>query len=175
MKRRPVASLDEGFEKLLDSPMYFDVLYGSKELAGKLTLPDGDAYGAIGFAYNGGAINDEDFSIVEHHQNSNERAFSTLVVKVSPDLSDIERLAVEAVPADQTGLNIGEATVCPIATGALVAIVIALVTCAGGCEKMGEELDQIRLTRAQLDSLGPLASARELLAVRRDVFEQYGF
>ncbi|MDW5610315.1 MULTISPECIES: hypothetical protein [Mycolicibacterium] len=175
MKRHPVASLDEGFQILLDSPMYFDVMYGDKELAGKLTLPQGDAYGAIGFAYNGGAVNDGDFRFVQHQKNSVDADFSTLVVKVPPDLSEIEKLAVEAVPADMTGLNIGEATICPIATGALVAIVVALVTCAGGCEKMGEKLDQIRLSKAQLDTLGPLASARELLAVRREVFEQHGF
>jgi hypothetical protein len=171
-KRRPVVPVKEGVEKLLSSPMYFDLLYGSKQLISRLALPEGIDYGAVGFAFNGGALNDSDFKILEYRRPYERLRYDTLLVKVYPKLTAIEREALELVGPDLA--NIGHATICPMACVALAAVVIALITCAGGCEAMEQQLEQISLTEDQLRQLGHRASASELLTVRRQVFEQHG-
>jgi hypothetical protein len=175
MASRPVGTLDEGVEAVLSSPLYFDLQYGNKELAGKLALPEGIEYGAIAFAYNGGTLEDKEFRLVQHHRDGENLEYRTLLVKVAPDLTDIERKALRLVPTDQSFLNIGEASFCPAATIALVAIVVALVTHAGIEAEMRSRLDQISLSESQVERIGSLASARELVAVRREIFEEYGF
>jgi hypothetical protein len=175
MEDHPVGTLEDGVEAVLSSAMYFDVLYGSKELAGKLTLPDGIEYGAIAFPYNGGVLEDKEFRLVQRHRDGETLEYRTLVVKVRPDLTEIEREALDAVPIDQSFINIGEASICPAATVALVAIVVALVTQAGIWEEMRSRLDEVSLSASQIERLGPLASARELVAVRREIFEEQGF
>lgn len=175
MERYPVASLEDGVEAVLASPMYFDLVYGSKELARSLVLPDGIEYGAIAFAYNGGEIDEKAFRLVQHTAGDNEVEYRTLLVRVAPDLSQLEREALAAVPADQRFVNIGEASVCPAATVALVTIVVALVTKAGMWDEMRTRLDEVTLSDSQIRTLGSLATARELVALRREVFEQYGF
>ena len=175
MARRPVASLQDGVDAVLNSPTYFDVVYGSKVLASSLVLPEGVEYGAIAFAYNGGEINDDAFRLVQHTAGKSDVEYRTLLVKVSPDLTEIEREALRAVPIEQSFVNIGEASMCPAATVALVAIVVALVTQAGVWEEMRTRLDQVTLSDAQVERLGSLATARELVALRREVFEEFGF
>jgi hypothetical protein len=175
MARRPVGTIEEGVDAVLTSPMYFDLLYGSKELARSLVLPEGNDYGALAFAYNGGAIDEGAFRLVEHATGESDVEYRTLLVRVPPDLTDLEREALEAVPQDQSFTNIGEATMCPAATVAIVLVVVALITKAGIWDDMTRRLDEVTLSDSQIDRLGPLATARELLALRREVFEEFGY
>ncbi|MBB3222289.1 hypothetical protein [Pseudoduganella umbonata] len=174
-ERRPVVPLKEGFEKLFATTMYFDLVYGAKQLISRLALPDGIEYGAVGFAYNGGSLRNESFALLEYSKPFERQGYETLIVKVPPELSEIEREALALVPPESWESNIGHATMCPVACVGIAAIVIALVTCAGGCAELERQLGKISLTADQLRQLGPLSSASELLAVRREVFEQYGF
>ena len=174
MERQPVGSLEEGVEAVLTSPMYFDLVYGTKVLASSLVLPRDNEYGAIAFSYNGGPIDEAEFKLVQHCVGEAEVEYRTLLLKVNPDLTAIEREALHAVPVDQSSINIGDATLCPFVTCALVAIVIALVTRAGIYDEMRSQLDAVTLSDSQLERLGPLASARELVALRREIFEEHG-
>ncbi|MEA3012467.1 MAG: hypothetical protein QOD42_1012 [Sphingomonadales bacterium] len=174
-ERRPVVPIEESFKALFASPMYFDLQYGSKQLISRLALPSGIDFGAVGFAYNGGSLEDEDFTLREYRRPFERLSYETLIVKVPPELSAIEREALELASADASELNIGHAAMCGFGCIAIAAVVIALITCAGGCEILQEKLDEVSLTEDQILQLGPLASAQELLAVRREIFEQHGF
>jgi hypothetical protein len=96
-----------------------------------------------------------------------------LLVKVPPTLSEIELEAIRAVPADQIGINIGEASCCPAVT-ALVLVAVALATHAGIWQEIGDQMNKVRLSDSQIARLGPMASAQELVAVRREIFEAHG-
>ena len=154
--------------------MHFDVRYGPKELSRTLTLPEGAEVGLMVFPYNGGAIDDEDFMLIQYHQVGETVEYPTLLVKVPPDLTEVEIEAMRAVPSDRIGINIGEASCCPAVT-ALVLIAVALATHAGIWQEMGNQMNNVHLSESQIERLGPLASAQELVAVRREIFETHGF
>ncbi|WP_055714049.1 hypothetical protein [Streptomyces torulosus] len=172
---RPVQPIDVAFEKLLSAPVYFDVMYGSKTLVASLALVDGIDYGVVTFAYNGGKLHDADFKIVERYRDFDRASYDTLIVKTAPDLSAVEQQAIDAVPEHQLELNVAHTAMCPIACAGIAAIVIALITCAGGCsQQLGERLDEVELTEEQIKQLGSLASARDLLSMRREILEEFG-
>jgi hypothetical protein len=170
----PVPTLDAAAAAVLRSPIHFDVRYGTKVLSRTLTLPDGADVCLVTFPYNGGDLDERNFALDQYHQAGKTLEYPTLLVKVPPQLSEVELRAVEAVPADQIGINIGEASCCPAVT-ALILIAVALATNAGIWQEMGEQMNEVHLTEDQIKRLGPMASAQELVALRREVFEEHGF
>jgi hypothetical protein len=174
LEKRKILPLKVAFEKLLAAPMYFYLLYGNKTLVSNLALVDGIEYGAMGFAYNGGSLRDADFKIVEYYKACERAEYDTLIVKTPPDLSAIEKEAIAAVPDDQLDLNLGYSTVCGLGCIAIIAVGIALITGAGVNEVMRDQLEKITLSASQVEQLGKLSSARELLSMRREIFQKFG-
>jgi len=170
----PIPTLDDAAAAALASPMHFEVRYGSKVLAHTLSLPEGAEIGLLVLPFNGGAIEDADFALVQHHRGGETVEYPTLVVKVPPALSAIEIEAMRAVPSEQVGIHIGDSMCCPAAT-ALVLVAVALATHAGIWQEMGDEMNKVHLSASQIKRLGPLASAQELVAVRREILEAHGF
>jgi hypothetical protein len=170
----PVPTLDAAADAVLASPMHFDVRYGTKVLSRTLTLPEGADVCLVAFPYNGGDVDERDFALDQYHQVGETVEYPTLLVKVPPRLSEVELRAIEAVPIDQIGINIGESSCCPAVT-ALVLIAVALATNAGIWQEMGDQMNEVHLTEDQIERLGPMASAQELVALRREIFEAHGF
>ena len=173
LANEPIPTLDAASDAVLASPMHFDVRYGSKVLSRTLTLPEGAEVCLVVFPYNGGDLNEQDFALDQYHRPGETVEYPTLLVKVPPKLSEVELEAIRAVPADQVGVNIGEASCCPAVT-ALVLIAVALATHAGIWQEMGDQMNKVRLTKSQIARLGPMASAQELVALRREIFEAQG-
>ncbi|WP_026927432.1 hypothetical protein [Granulicoccus phenolivorans] len=169
----PIPTMEAASAAVLSSPMHFDVRYGSKVLSRTLTLPEGAEICFVVFPYNGGNLDDSAFAIDQFHRVGETVEYPTLLVKVPPRLSAVEIEAINAVPADQVGINIGEASCCPAVT-ALVLIAVALATHAGIWQEMGDQMNRVTLTKEQIAQLGPMATARELVALRREIFEAHG-
>lgn len=173
MADEPIPTLDAASDAVLESPMHFDVRYGSKVLSRTLTLPKGAEVCLVVFPYSGGELNEKDFALDQYHRVGETVEYQTLLVKVPPRLTEVEIEALRAVPADRLGINIGEASCCPAVT-ALVLIAVALATHAGIWQEIGDRMNRVRLSEAQVARLGPMASARELVALRREIFEAHG-
>lgn len=174
-KARKVLPLEEATKSLIEAPVQFDLEYAGKTLVSSLALADGIEFGAIGLPYNGAPLNDADFRIVERHHAFARGGYDILVVKTPPELTDIERATLEALPEHKLDLSIGDTSLCPGITVAVL-IVVALVTCAnGGCTGIRDRLAEVTLSDDQIRRLGTLSSATELLAMRREVFEEFGF
>jgi hypothetical protein len=175
LTERSVLAIPDAVGKLIKSPAYFDFRYGSKPLAVGAGLVDDLEVGSLLFITNGGALRSEDFAIIEYH-NAAQPTSSTydyLVVQREGQLTELERTVLAAVPADELEFNIsttGLAAIWPA-----VALLVALVTLTGtACLQLERELGRIQLTPEQVKRLGARASARELLAMRREVQERIG-
>ena len=170
----PIPTLDAAADAVLSSPMHSDVRYGTKVLARTLTLPEGlmSAWSrsptTVVTSMSGTSRS------IQYHQAGEAVEYPTLVVMSPAVLSEVERRALEAVPADQIGINIGEASCCPAVT-ALVLIAVALATNAGIWQEIGEQMNEVHLSEDQVERLGPMASAQELVALRREIFASHGF
>lgn len=173
VSRRRVVPVSTAVDLLIEAPSYFDLLYDNKQLANNVGLVNGLEYGSMLFPWNGGRLNPEDFTIVEYTKPFAGPDFETLLVLTEPDLTQIEREALEAVPEDRLGLNIGSTAASPAACLVIILVFVA-VTHMGGCVQFHDRLAEVSLPADVIKQLGNVNSAVELLNRRRQMFESYG-
>jgi hypothetical protein len=165
--------MSDAVSKIIGLPAYFDFRYGSKPLAVGVSLIDDLDLGSLLFITNGGSLRPEDFVVVEYHQPSDPTTLSYdyLVVQREGRLSELERSVLRAVPPNELEFNISSGG--PIAIWPAVIAWVVLVTLTGtACLQLERELSRVQLTPEQVERLGARASARELLAMRREVQER---
>jgi hypothetical protein len=173
VSRRRVVSVNSVVDMLIEAPSYFDLNYGAKPLATNVGLVNGLEFGSMLFPWNGGKLQAEDFTIIEYTRPNARADFETLLVLTEPDLTQIEKEALEAVPEEMLGINIGSTAASPAACLVIIVIFI-LVTHAGACGDFHDRLSEVSLPADVIKQLGNLNSSVELLNRRRQMFESYG-
>ncbi|MFC9892555.1 hypothetical protein ACFVMC_02560 [Nocardia sp. NPDC127579] len=96
-------------ESALSSPMHFEVRCAGRTLAERAVLPQQRAYGTLTFPYTGGVIPDSDFEIVEYRQPEvpAELELDYVIVRRSPELSDLERQLLGAIDPGLREIHVG--------------------------------------------------------------------
>ena len=172
---RTRANSDREFvEMMLRAPVFADIRFGGDILNRGLFLPPQTDLIFTTFAYNGGRLPRDGFSLAEHYRDGSKVALEGLVVRVDPALSPAEKAALRLVPQDQLGGNVTVAMRCRTTwwavgffTAGLVGIgLLAAAACAVGFPVTAGQ--GVHLTAQELRRLGPSASARKLLAMRRE-------
>jgi hypothetical protein len=171
---RPVLPIKEAVEVLVREPVFADLCYGKSTIAQHLCVPDGVDVAHLVFPYNGGRLAASGFTLVERFRDGETASLDALLVRNSPALSAAEKAALAQVPADQNELNVGLAYDCEYTTVA-VTVVAAAAACAVGVRaalvatSLCAVLNHQHIPEEAILELGPAASARELLKLRRDV------
>jgi hypothetical protein len=198
-------SLDEAIEKAIAAPVLFDFSYGSRELGENLFLSD-VPLGSLTLPYTGGELDLAEFDILEHPCVWPDECpppwpdgppwpdpddppwpdgplppkgpYEYLVVVTPPDMSDIERKAVETIPPDVHEANIlpmspvAGAVAAAVVAVSMAAAVVAATTASPGVH---EELRGTTIPDRMINELGARPAAGELLDMRREVMREHGF
>jgi hypothetical protein len=164
--RRPF-TVAQAAEAVAASGVSAELRYGGKQLANGLVLPEGIEWGAVPLAYNGGELDLEAFRLIEHHLPDSKERLEALVVVRPPQLTELERKAVSSVPADMLEMNLTTM----LSPGFCVALVLVITVLTAMGKACGPGRKFPHLTDEQVRELGPQASARELLALRREAFQ----
>jgi hypothetical protein len=172
VEKRKIISIREFVDQLIEAPTYFEIRYGGKTLAQNVGLVGDLEFGSLTFAYNGGQLRDEDFQIVEYYKPGVQEDLEHLVVKNPPRLSELEQSVLRAVPEDMLESNIVVVGKCRGWTFAAAAAYVILTALGQVCLTRDSLLAQVSLTPEQVERLGNLGSARELLSMRRKILEQ---
>lgn len=173
------ASPEEVAKLLIHAPVLADVRYGGHTLNAGITVPKNlDCYVAV-FPYNGGPLAREGFELVEYPKDGATERLEALVIEAAPELSPAEAAALKLVPVSQLGRNVGASLDCDttwlavgaLAVGATTAAALAVgnaMTIIAIAAITAMQLGQaVHLSEDQIKTLGPAASARQLLAMRR--------
>jgi hypothetical protein len=169
-RQREMIPLDEAVRFLVEQPVFASLRYCGKTLASSLLKADGLDATVIPMAYNGGEIESETFQLVEHYQEGTEHGLEAVIVVHSPALSAAERVALQAVPPDQREWNIGQPSMCYAITAVTVFIVVYGATYA--CPFPQEESPEaLGISDEEIKAIGPQATARKLLEIRRRALE----
>lgn len=152
-----------------------DFRYGGLTLLSDVFLPKNIDVSAAALPYNGGPIDGRSFSVVEYVKDENECEYEYFVVVRPPKLTDIEKAALSAIPADMSEVNIASAPEILAATPAVV-IWFVLATLGGAVcfTDIAAALNEIHLDEKDILRLGARGSAAELVQLRREVFERLG-
>lgn len=160
-------TVEEAAEAVEASAVSAELRYGGKQLANGLVLPKGVEWGAVPLAYNGGELDHEAFRLVEHHRPHSDERLEAFVVVRPPELSELELRAVRSVPASMLEMNITTM----LSPGFCVALVLVITAITNMGKACGPGRKFPHLTDEQVRELGPEASARELLSLRREAFQ----
>lgn len=158
----------EGTEDMLSKDTYFDVRYGGMTLAPNLGIFGDMSIGLILLPYNGGRLEDSDFSIVEYVKPNAKDQIEAFIVLRPPNLTELERSVLSAVPADKLEMNIAPT---PMASTMVTVLLVVALTTAGNCclQRRVGDFSGITLAKSTVTSLGPAASAREMLHARANM------
>lgn len=191
-------SVDEAVEKGLSAPALFDFSVGSRELYENVFLAD-VPIGSLAFPYTGGEIDPDAFSILEYPciwpdecpppcpgpfpcpwpddidwpdgPLPPDGPYDYLVVVTPPDMSEIEKRAMETIPPD-----VGEANILPgreMIVCLVVAAVVYTVT-TSSAPGIHDELGEVTLPDRMMNELGARPAVGQLLDMRREVLEEFG-
>jgi hypothetical protein len=174
-ERRPM-ELAQAVQLLQKQPVFASVQYGGLTLATSLFVDAGLHACVVPLPYNGGRLAKEGFTLVEHVKDGSKDALDAVVLVRSPPLTAAERAAVRRVPASQLGLNVGKASDCwgvtaiaAVAVVVLAAVAVATLGCHSGVQG-GPLARPASISADRIKKLGPAATARELLRLRREAF-----
>ncbi|WP_139210972.1 hypothetical protein [Natrinema salaciae] len=193
---RELPTPHEGVEKALEAPAIFDFSYGSRELGRNLALRE-LPLGAMTFPYTGGELDPDEFTIRECPCGPDcppsppwpddfpwpdgpdgpfppNGFYDYLVVASPPEMSDIERRAMETIPSDVDEANIlpnGPVSDAVLVAAVVVAVAVATSTSPG----VHEDLREVSLPDDTVNQLGSRAAVGELLDMRREVLHEHGF
>jgi hypothetical protein len=136
-----------------------------------LYVPDDLDVCVVPMAYNGGSLALDEFTLVEHFLPGTDTQLEAVALRHSPPLSPAERAALAAVPDDQCEMNVTSPMMCYAITGVtIVATVIAVTSFCYQITKPPE--DEPSISDEEVATLGPSATARKLLAIRRQILEK---
>ena len=168
-------SSKEAAKEIVEADVFAEVRYGGATLHKGIILPKGIKVFPLVLPYNGGRLAKGGFSLAEYHRDGSREALEAVIVRNSPPLTRAERAALRQVPADQLVQNVGNSMDCETTYWAVAVVVLdaaaAVATIAlAQCGK--PELDDfLHVSQKEIDRLGPAASARELLDLRRKEIE----
>jgi hypothetical protein len=161
-----MVSIEEAVAILIVQPVFASVRYGDRTMAQSLVAPEAGDVCVVPMAYNGGYLASDSFKLVEHFLPDSDAQLEAIVVRHAPSLSPAERAALQAVPADQREWSIAQPMACYAITAVTVTLVLAGATYACPGIAAPETLPEEEIKR-----IGPAATARRLLAIRRRILE----
>jgi hypothetical protein len=174
------SSREAAVKAMVQAPVLADIRYGGNTLNSGIFVPQHIDYAIAIFPFNGGRLAAEGFELVEYPKDGAQERLEGIVVEAAPELTEAEQSALSLVPPNQLGRNVGVSLDCcttwwavgfvtaglvgAVALGALGALTVIAV--AGlTVVRLGSAT---HLSEEQIRKLGPAASARDLLALRRE-------
>lgn len=172
--RRP-RPLEEIARGIRSEPLLADLRYGGATLVENIILPSDATILAVPLPYNGGRIAEAGFTLAEHYVEDLDEEYDVLLVRHEPPLTEAERAALKAVPEEMVAVNIGKGpgdaacsvVLLTVAVVAEVAVVAATFTVV----KAHDDHSMDHVNPAAIKDLGPVASARALTNLRRDILQ----
>ena len=161
---------------LLTAPVYADIRYGGSVInSGQFVPAKGQKVVGNIFPYNGGRLAREGFELVEHYQPGSTAALEGIVLRSDPPLTAAEKAALKMVPSEQLIGNVGSRAMswCDTTWAAVAGVVLfaAAATVQFVCTAIlvdkGDDFSQRDLNR-----LTPAASAKQILQLRRQIYEK---
>jgi hypothetical protein len=175
-------TLEEAVQATIQAPVFAELRYGGATLAQGLSVPQGLDMTVLFLPYNGGRLAQAGFILAERFKEGSDAALEALVVRIAPPLTEAEKAALQLVPTDQDINNVGLSDWCDTTWVAVAAVAAAAATPAAHAlvtdALAAAALALIGFTSSALEThipeetlrqLGPAASARKLLEMRREV------
>jgi hypothetical protein len=160
-------TVEQNVSAMVSSDVFAELRHGGETMVETLFVPPETEFIFHFFAYNGGHLAKEGFTLVERLKDNTSAALEAVIVKITPQLTDAEKAALDLVPPSQWSRSTADpgcgdsGTAVTVALAAVALSITISITCLCAVP------DVHSIPREELDRLGPTASARKLLELRR--------
>lgn len=168
-KHQPM-SIEEYAQHVIHEPVFADIRYGGAVLNSGVYAPEGLDVVFVLIPYNGGRLAHEGFTLAEHYLEGSNAALEGLAVLTEPPLTAAEKTALSQVAPDQLSRNVGFFDDCHTTWWAVAVVLVTLATITATC--LCAYAAEQHIDEEEIKKLGPAASARALLVLRRRILEE---
>ncbi|WP_146229311.1 hypothetical protein [Nocardia neocaledoniensis] len=161
-------SVYQAWRLLQRSPVFATIRYGGRTLATNVFPPQDLGVAILDNPYNGGELSPAHLTLIEHRLEGTDAALEAVALRHAPPLTPAERAALVQVPHDQLEANLTiNGDCCPNGTFIMVTAVAFTTAICCAVSVPPAQIEQ-HLSDEQVEKLGPAATARELLDIRRE-------
>ena len=173
LKRTKSSSLKDLPGLMIRQPVLADIRYGGATLNHGVFLPKGCDIFPIPFAYIGGRLAKQGFTLAEYYKDGSDAALEAVAIRSAPTLTAAEKEAIRQVPDSQLDQSVASLTAwCDSTWWLVAAVVVAVAAVTVNYTCICAAMDEVHLSDSELRKLGPAASARKLIALRRQTLEK---
>ena len=173
MKRTVVPAM-QAAQTMTSQDCYAELYYGNTFLTGGMFVPDDSGMACVLLPYAGGDLEDERFQLTAYCREVDSPTMSVLIIKRRPELSAAEKAALSQVGSE---FSIGAADLASggfCTPGALFAGLTPGLIVAGAAYAYhhyfgSQTAEGLVISEETIRTIGPTATARDLLAVRRRI------
>jgi hypothetical protein len=168
--KRPAMPLAKAVDLLKRQPVIGALQYAGRTLANNLFLPEDVEVCLIPLPYNGGALAQRSFELVQaFREEGSGGELDGFMVRSSPRLTPAEAEALAVLPEDMNAFNV-IVPMCYALTVVLIAVVVTTLTSI--CPHTPPHPMDVHLTDEEVAKLGPVATSRRLLDLRREMLQK---
>lgn len=173
-KRTKSSSLDDFAALMIRQPVLADIRYGGATLNHGVFLPKGCDVFPIPFAYIGGRLAKQGFTLSEYYKEGSDAALEAVAIRSAPTLTEVEKEAIRQIPDSQLSQNVTTlARWCDTTWWMVAAAVVAVAAVTVNYTCICVAMNAVHLSDSEVQKLGPAASAQKLIALRRQVLEKH--
>jgi hypothetical protein len=155
------------YRLLRASDSFATIRYGGRTLATNIFPPPGPTLVVLENPYNGARLKPNELTLVEHRVPGAKSGLEAIALRHSPPLTSAEKAALDQVPESQLEMNLTMRADCCDNWTDFAQVVVA-VTFAVLCME-APIAEQVQIPEDEIQRLGPAATARRLLNIRREL------
>ncbi len=176
-KKRKRVPLAEAVDCARAQPVIADLRHGGRTLVENIVVPEDLEVAVIALPYNGGQLGA--LTLVEHFLEDDDLALEAVALRNVPPLTAAEKAALERVPPEMAGVNVGRGpgdVACSVVLLTVAVVVeVAIVAATFTVVKAHDDHSMDHVNPAAIDDLGPVGTARALVNLRRDILQGRSF
>ena len=168
-------SVDAFAKMTIKEPVFAELRCDGERMHSGLFVPGGAEAILLAYPYNGGPLPSRGLELVEYvTEEAGDQGFEAVALRCDPVLTKAEAAALKLLPRNECNRSIGTALRCETTYLWAIALLVALGTlgialATGTC---GVALTEKHLSDETIREVGPRASARSLLEMRRKALEK---
>ncbi|GIH16662.1 hypothetical protein [Rugosimonospora africana] len=159
---RKMVPLTAAVDQLVAQPVFAELRMSNRTLARNLFVPADASMCVATLPYTGADLDPAAFQLVEYARPGAAEGYDAVILKYDPPITDLERAALAAAGSIPNGGPVTAPCDADLVEVALMVLLYALLL-----KPVDFNADQ-HLTDEEIRKIGPQATARELMQIRRE-------
>jgi hypothetical protein len=158
--------LSEAVQQLVSQRVFAELRFGDRTVARNLFVPDDESVCVVTLPYTGAELVPDAFRLIEYSMSGADQSLDAVILKYDPPISAAERAALAAAdPSLPNGGPVSGPCDADLVEAVVMVLLYALLL------KPGDFTADQHVAEERIREIGPNATARELMQIRREAIK----